>query len=352
MRAELRKMFSGTSTAGRIVAACLTLTACSDPETRIDELFADYDGAARPGAAVLVIRDGARELTKTYGVADIATKEPITEATNFRLASLSKQFTATAVLMLVDEGRFTLDSTLAEIFPASGDAAAPITVRQLLSHQSGLPDYEPLVPADGDQVHDADVLALMLATERLDFEPGSAYHYSNSGYAVLAMIVERVSGQRFADFLDERIFTPVGMAGTVAFERGVSKVPNRAFGYTVTETGVDFTDQSVWSAVLGDGGVYSSLDDLYRWDQALYRDELISAELKAAMLTPGLENYGFGWRIDSYDGERRYHHSGSTSGFRNFIQRFPDKRLTVVVLTNRAGPDVQPLAERVADLYL
>jgi CubicO group peptidase (beta-lactamase class C family) len=184
------------------------------------------------------------------------------------------------------------------------------------------------------------------------FEPGTAYHYSNSGYAVLAMIVEKLSAQSFPQFLQERIFLPLSMKHTLAFVDGESVVPNRAMGYTVSKEGTQLSDQSLYSAVLGDGGVYSSLDDLYRWDQALYSNSLLSAESLALMHTPDRENYGFGWRIDRYGGQLRYHHSGSTSGFRNFMQQFPEERLTVIVLTNRADPDVKPLAEQIGDLFL
>jgi len=337
-----------------LLSACAAaLAACGgDPGERVDELFAAYNDPSLPGAAVLVIKDGEKALVKTYGVTDIATKEPVGPSTNFRLASVTKQFTAMAILMLVDEGQLTLQTTLGELFPAANDYAKNITIQQILRHQSGMPDYEPLVPADGEQAHDVDVLRLMLGAEEGYFEPGSEYRYSNSGYAVLAMIVEKLSGQSFAEFLDARIFTPLGMEGTVAFQQDISTVPNRAYGYTVTDAGVDFTDQSAWSAVLGDGGVYSSLDDLYLWDQALYRDELISPALKEGMFTPTLEDYGYGWRIDEYEGSVRHHHSGSTSGFRNFIMRMPQEQLTVIVLTNRAEPDVRELAEQVADLYL
>ncbi|MDX1482644.1 MAG: serine hydrolase domain-containing protein [Woeseiaceae bacterium] len=336
-----------------IAVAFTAMSGCGrEPGAAVDEIFADYAGPSTPGAAVLVVRDGEKLLTRTYGVSDIATRTPITAATNFRLASVTKQFTAMAILMLIEEGSLTLDTTLGELFPDFHAYAQDITIRELLRHQSGLPDYEPMVPEGAEPVRDDDVLRLMLETKEGYFEPGSAYRYSNSGYAVLAMIVETLSGHSFAEFLDERIFTPLGMDNTVAFEKGVSSVPNRAYGYTVTDEGIEFTDQSRWSSVLGDGGVYSSLNDLYRWDQALYRDDLITADSKAQMLTPSLEDYGFGWRIDRFDGHLRYHHSGSTSGFRNFIQRFPEQRLTIIVLTNRAEPDVQPLAEEIAALYL
>lgn len=352
-------MISRHRIAGKISAFTLAVFAahllggCSkDPGLVVDELFEAYDGRDLPGAAVLVIRDGEKVLTRTYGAADIVTQEPIEPDTNFRLASLSKQFTAMAILKLVDDGKLTLDTTMAELFPDANDYARDVTVRHLLRHQSGLPDYEPMVPADGEQVHDADVLELMLTASQGYFEPGTEFLYSNSGYAVLAMIVDSLSDLSYAEFLAARIFEPLEMINTVAFEDGISTVENRAWGYTVTGDRVEFADQSVWSAVLGDGGIYSSLDDLYRWDQALYGDDLISPALKAEMWTPSLDNYGFGWWIDTYNGQRRFHHYGSTSGFRNFIQRFPDAGLTVIVLTNRAEPAVRPLAETIADLYL
>lgn len=334
--------------------ALLLVSGCaSTPEQRIDRLFSDYSGAGTPGAAVRVIRDGEVVLTRTYGAANLETGEPVTAATNFRLASISKQFTAMAVLMLVEQRRMTLDTVLLNVFQDFPDYGDDITIEHLLQHRSGIPDYEPLVPADApEQVRDADVLRLMMEADAGYFPSGSAYRYSNSGYAVLAMIVEEMSNLTFAEFLKERIFAPAGMRATVAFEQGISTVSNRALGYTVTDDGIELSDQSVYSAVLGDGGIYSSLDDLTIWDAALYTDKLLSAETKAQMFTPALEDYGFGWRIDRYSGFQRQHHSGSTSGFRNFLQRFPEEKLTVIVLTNRAEPDVAPLGEAIADLYL
>lgn len=337
-----------------LIASVAILSGCATSTVnRVDELFESYSGVGTPGAAVRVIKDGRIVLTRTYGIADVESGQPITPATNFRLASVSKQFTAMAILMLIEQRRMTLDTVLLQIyqdFPAYGD---DITIEHLLRHQSGLRDYEPMVPEGAtEQVHDADVLQMMLDAESGYFTPGSAYRYSNSGYAVLAMIVEEMSNMSFAQFLSRRIFEPLGMHNTVAYQEGVSTVPNRAIGYRVTADAVEWSDQSLYSAVLGDGGIYSSLDDLFHWDQALYEDDLISNEMKQRMLTPALENYGYGWRIDEYRGQRRYHHSGSTSGFRNFLQRFPDERLTVIVLTNRSEPDVAPLGEAVADLFL
>ena len=338
----------------RCLILVLFLAGCSsDSASKVDSLFSDYRTDNTPGAAVMVIRDGEPVLVRGYGWADVADDVRVEPATNFRLASVSKQFTATAVLMLVEEGKLDLDDSIREYFPAFPAFADDITIRHLLQHTSGIEDYEPIY---GDrfpeQILDRGVVDIISKTEGTYFPPGSEYRYSNSAYAVLAVLVEDLSGIAYPDFLQRRIFAPLEMNNTVAYRRGENEVVNRAFGYTVSKTTIESADQSAWSAVLGDGGIYSSVEDLLKWDQALYDGGLLSAELRAASLTPGLEDYGFGFRIDDYRGHRRYHHSGSTSGFRNFMQQFPDDRLSVIVLTNRAEPDVQPLAEKIADLYL
>jgi len=165
------------------------------------------------------------------------------------------------------------------------------------------------------------------------------------------MIVEKVAGKPFAQFLQENIFTPLGMTHSVAYRRDISQVVHRAYGYTVADS-VRLTDQSPTSAVLDDGVIYSSLEDLTRWDQALYGEKLISKKSLQRAFTPALENYGFGWRVDAYKGHFRVHHTGSTCGFCNVIQRFPEDKLTIVILTNRDGESVAPLADELADLYL
>lgn len=331
-----------------IVAGCNVNT-----DAEVDQLFQDYSGSGMPGASVMVIRDGQPILTKSYGLANVEQGVPVESSTNFRLASVTKQFTATSVLMLVDRGKLSLDDPIRQYFPEFPEFADGITIRNILQHTSGIQDYEPLY---GDlfplQVTDSGVVEIISKTEATMFPPGSEYSYSNSGYAILAVLIEKLSGRTFPEFLHDNIFVPLEMTKTVAFVDGVTTVPNRSFGYTVSNAGVDFSDQSAWSAVLGDGGIYSSVEDLFKWDQALYENGLVSADLRARSWTPGLETYGFGFRIDEYKGHKRYHHSGSTSGFRNHMQQFPADHLTIIILTNRADPDVQPLAEKVADLFL
>jgi CubicO group peptidase (beta-lactamase class C family) len=339
--------------AALLVSITLTGGCAGDNGDKVDELFADYAGTGQPGAAVLVVHDGLPVLTRVYGLADVERNIAITADTNFRLASLTKQFTAMCVLMLVDRGKLDLEQSISDVFPDFPQYGSRISIRNLLQHTSGLIDYEDFVPEDSPvQVSDRGVLDILQQQDTLYFDPGTQYRYSNSGYALLAMMVEEVSGQSFAEFLHDNIFSPLGMTGTVAHQDGISTVPNRAYGYTVDASGISGSDQSPWSAVLGDGGIYSSLNDLAKWDQALYTEQLVPAALFEQAITPKYEDYGFGWRNDEFHGQKRMHHSGSTSGFRNFIQRFPGRRLTVIALTNRRDPEVDPLAEAVARLYL
>jgi CubicO group peptidase (beta-lactamase class C family) len=311
--------------------------------TRFELLLSDYVGEDKPGACLLVRYRGADLFEDCYGMADLERGLRADPQTNFRLASLTKQLTATAVIQLVEAGKLGYEVTLTQIFPGFPDYGKRITVRHLLTHTSGLIDYESLLPeGQTEQVKDADVLRLMTEQDSTYFEPGSEFRYSNSAYALLAMATEQVSGQRFADFLADGIFTPLGMAHTVAHEEGVSTVYKRAYGYARTEDGWEFADQSPTSAVLGDGGVYSSLQDLGRWMQVVERRvTLIEPASLAQAFSPmrlssgDMTEYGFGWYIDEYKGNRRYRHSGSTRGFRNGVQRLPELDVTVVFLSNR-----------------
>ncbi len=337
-----------------VAVLAFVVAGCSmDDGDDVDRIFAAYRPAGTPGASVMVIRDGQIEDVRSYGVADLELGTLVSPATNFRLASVTKQFTATAILMLVEAGKLDLDDSVRKYFPEFPAFADEITIRQLLQHTSGIEDYEPLYGDQfPEQILDRGVVEIVSQTTGTYFPPGSQYRYSNSAYAILAVLVEDLSGQSFPRFLDENIFGPLGMSATLAYRRGENEVGHRALGYKLDRKTIEPADQSAWSAVLGDGGVYSSVMDLYKWDQALYDNNLLSKATWQQAWTPGLEDYGFGWRIDEYAGRQRLHHSGSTSGFRNFMQRFPDDRLTIIVLTNRAEPDVQPLAEQVADLYL
>ncbi|UNK50355.1 beta-lactamase family protein [Lysobacter sp. S4-A87] len=323
-------------------------------QERIDALMRQYDGPV-PSASVLVLRDGEAIVRRSYGLADLGSGTAADPTTNYRLASVSKQFTATSILLLAQDGRLRLDDPVRRWLPTLPDAADAVTVRHLLTHTSGLIDYEDVMDPDSQvQVHDADVLRLLETQYRTYFVPGSDYRYSNSGYALLALIVERASGQRYARFLHERIFQPLGMTATVAYEAGVSEVARRAYGYSFEQGRWQRTDQSSTSAVLGDGGIYSSIDDLARWDAALYDERLLRSQMLQEAFTPATATddpdvqYGYGWRIT---GETLWH-SGETIGFRNVIVRYPRQHLTVVVLTNRNDPEPYALARQIAGLAM
>ena len=324
----------------------------------LDSMFAEYWRPGHPGAVVLVVH-GDEVVVKSYGLAEIETTRAVTSGTNFRLASLSKQFTATAIMLLVADGKLRYDDSLANVLPGLPGWARGVTVRQLLHHTSGLPDYEEFVPdTQTAQVHDADVPRLIAQASGPKFAAGTKYDYSNTGYALLALIVERASGRRFADFLRERIFVPLGMTTTVAHEEGRSTVAQRAYGYTVTDSGIRRTDQSNTSAVLGDGGIYSSVNDLLKWERALTAHTLVSRDEQELAWTAGTlvgggsTEYGFGWFVNDGRGLKRLRHHGESRGFTNAILRYPERRLMVVVLTNRTGGAPWDIAQRIAELYL
>jgi CubicO group peptidase (beta-lactamase class C family) len=338
----------------------------------IDALIAPLVTGSSPGTAVLVRRGGETVHRRGYGAA-------IGERSNFRLASLTKQFTAAAVMLLARDGKLRYDDTLDRFFPRFPAYGRAVTVRQLLTHTSGLPDYEALM--DGGpwsaerQIQDAEVFQLLMRQKKGKFAGGTSWSYSNSGYVLLGLIVAKVSGEPLGGFLRRRIFEPLRMNGTVLHTAGRQDVPNRAYGHTRRGGGFERTDQSATSATQGDGGVYSNLVDLAKWDEALERHTLLSRDefapaLTAAVLSDGSAprwpveagednlnpgqpvSYGFGWFLDPYRGRRRMWHFGSTIGFRTAIHRFTGERLTVVVLCNRSDIDASALALQVAHLVL
>jgi CubicO group peptidase (beta-lactamase class C family) len=331
----------------------------NDKSAQVDALFQAYDGPNVPGASILVIKDGKVLFKKAYGSANLEDKIPSTTTTNYRLASVTKQFTAMAIMMLVERKKLSYDSTLTDIFPDFPSYGKQITIGHLLNHTSGLIDYEDVIPKEiTTALKDRQVLDLLRRQNSTYFPPGSKYQYSNSGYALLALIVEAASGDSFAAFLEKNIFKPLKMTDTVAYEQGISTVRNRAYGYEKQSNGFERKDQSLTSSVLGDGGIYSSVEELYEWDQALYTNKLVSPEaIKRAFTAGALINdkgagYGFGWFIDTYRGLKTVWHYGSTMGFRTAIERFPDQRFTVIVLVNRNESDAHKIARKIVDLYL
>ena len=341
-----------------LLTAALPLIA-ADFSGPIDALFKDYNQPGVPGASVIVIRDAKVVYSHAYGLADVEAKTAATTKTNYRLASCTKQFTAMCIMMLAERHKLNLDDRLTRFFPDYPAYGKDVTVRQLLTHTSGLRAYEDLMPKDQTaQLHDIDVLNLLKQATDTYVPPGMEYRYSNTGYAHLALIVEKASGMSFAAFLKKNIFGPLKMHETVAFEEGKSTVRNRAYGYSKKANAVERTDQSTTSAVLGDGGIYSSVDDLMLWDQALYTTKLVSDDMLHQAWTPSIlssgkqSNYGFGWELGEMHGVKTVRHSGSTVGFRTAILRIPEKKFTVIVLANRSEAKPVEIADAIASMIL
>jgi CubicO group peptidase (beta-lactamase class C family) len=340
----------------------LSHSAMSEPAmttAKLDALFTDYNGPNSPGACVMVIQNGKILVAKGYGLSDLEKTTACSTNTNFRLASVTKQFTAMAVMILAERKKLSLNERLTDFFPEFPEYGKAITVRHLLSHTSGLIDYEDVMPKGTEiPVLDRDVLRLLMQQEKTYFPPGSKYKYSNSGFALLAQIVEARSGNTFAHFLKKNIFEPLKMSNTLAYEQGVSAVPNRAYGYSAEGNGFKRTDQSLTSSVLGDGGIYSSVADMYQWDQALYTSKLVSPRMLKLAFTPQVETehpntgYGFGWMIGEYRGVKEIWHSGNTRGFSTRIARFPEKKFSVIILTNRNEANISDPPHKIADLFL
>jgi len=351
---------------------------------KVQRMLSAIGASDQPGVAVLVRKGGTTVLESEHGVRDLRSHLPIKADTNFRLASCTKQFTAMAIMLLVHDGRLKYDERLTEIFPEFPAYGRSITIRQLLNHTSGLPDYEALMEkieegrrhwSDSNQITDSEVLRLLESEQRGRFTAGAHWAYSNSGYVVLGLVIAKMSGTSFPDFLQQRIFKPLNMDSTIAYVRGMNTVSNRAYGHSVENGQLVDTDQSSTSATLGDGGIYSNLSDLAKWDDALAHSKLLSeTEMKEAFQPvrmpegalpswdsdPGDSDplggkpvaYGFGWFLDPYKSRFGMWHYGETVGFRSAIQRFTADHLTIVVLSNRSDADAISLSTQIADLFL
>lgn len=342
-----------------LLAAFLLFSCSTELDEKVNTILKDYQDPNMPGYSLLIAKDGDILLQKSNGLASIEIRSIITDSTNFRLASVTKEFTAFAIMILIDEGKLNFDTKLSEIFPKFPKYGDNITVKNLLQHTSGLIDYESVIPENQEeQLHDKDVLRLMMQQDSTYFETGTKHQYSNSGYAVLAMVVEKISGKSFPNFLKERIFEPLGMNSTIAFVEGKNLVKNRAFGYKIKNGKAVFADQNLTSAVLGDGGIYSNVYDMLKWENSLYTDKLLPKNMIELSQQRGVTSngetfdYGFGWRLEKLNDYEVVYHTGSTTGFRNIIYRIPSKKLVIIFLSNRDEGDTLQIARDLAELYL
>jgi len=312
-----------------------------------------------PGVAIAVVSRGTVVKARGYGLANVELKVPATDSSVFQSGSVGKQFTAAAVLLLVEDGKLGLDDPITKLLPEGDSVWGGITIRHLLTHTSGIHEYEEDDSSAVDMRHDygEDALVRLAAARPLDFAPGTHWRYSNTGFMLLGVVIHRVSGRFYGDVLADRVFRPLGMrTARVISEADI--VPNRAAGYRL----VDGTlKNQEWVApslnTTADGALHLTVHDLVAWDRALTEGRILRPESRAAMWTPatlqdgGSVEYGFGWGVAPYRGRRAVGHTGSWQGFKAMIQRFPDDSLTVILLANLAETLQRPIVYGVAGLY-
>src|SRR5579863_1269556 len=366
-------MFLAASACGSVQAQTLT--------SRLNKLLDDWKEKNAPGMAAMVIRNGQIEYRKVFGFANLESRTPITPDTQFLLASLTKQFTAMAIMILAERHKLQFDDSLAKFCPEFPAYARTITIRNLLNHTAGLTQYDDILgvkldenyfrssksPPAAHELTAAEVLQLLSRQEKLRFAPGDKFEYSDSAYVVLGQIIERVTGERYAEFLKETIFDPLEMRDTLVVDERKQQVPRLALGYTKRDGKWRDVTYSPENAVYGEDGIYSTINDLYKWDQALYTEKLVRRSTLEVAFTPGRNNegkeittdvlprpssYGFGWFISSLHGEKVVEHSGGWSGYATHILRVPSRQVTAIVLTNSSNGDVPDIAEQMAEIAL
>jgi D-alanyl-D-alanine carboxypeptidase len=347
------------------IAAAALLLLCASGSAKADEVD-DYAQAQMrqlhiPGLSVAVVREGRIAKSGGYGLANVELKAPVSEDTVFEIGSVTKQFTATAILMLVEEGKVGLDDKISKVLAGVPEAWSAVTVRHLLTHSSGIQNYLavpgfPDIHASGLS-HD-EITQLFFKRLTLEFQPGETWAYSNSGYLLLGNVIEKVSGKSYWEFLDERIFKPLGMTATRSSEPKAI-IPNRAAGYEWHDNKLENRPPLAENAYAA-GSIVSTVRDLAKWDAALYTGKLLKKSSldqawTASRVGGGATapfNYGFGWFVDTYHGHRVIAHSGGTPGFSSVIYRFVDDRLTVILLANHADRIIDHLAIDIAGLYV
>lgn len=329
------------------------------PAEQLDSLIKSKVKPGEPGVAVMVIKDGRALFNKAYGVADLSTGQPLRADTPFYIASIAKQFTAAAIIMLAEQGRLSYDDPLVKYFPEFKGFASTINLRQMLTHTSGLIDHLDVIKDKNAGWTNKDVVQLLLRENHVLFPPGEKWSYSNSGYVLLAMIVEKVTGEKFSAFLKKNIFEPLGMKRTFVLDEAGLNIPGRASAYRQANGRWEPSGYEAFTT--GAGGMYSTLEDLYKWDQSFYTEKLMKeSSLKLASAPATLNNgrptpYGFGW-LAEFAAKGRLANvwyvasHGNFKGFQSMIKRIPEKRFTAIIMSNRGELLIWP--EAIQDIFL
>lgn len=330
---------------------CIATPALAQDPERFDQVVRLQADAGGFTGAVLIGRDGQVVFDKGYGLANREWNIPNDGQTKYRLGSVTKQFTAAGIMLLVEKGQLDLDApikTYVEAAPAAWDA---ITLRHLLAHTSGIPNFTdfPEFAALNPLPATLDSLIARFRDKPLSFAPGEQFAYSNSGYILLSAIIEKASGQTYEAFITDRLLTPLGLKDT-GYDRHATILPRRAAGYAPSASGVVNAEYGDMSIPSGAGALYSTTHDLMKWNEALYGGKLLKAESLALMITPVLKDNGFGLFIRDEAGDRLIQHSGGIQGFNTYLAWDPETRSSIVVLGNLNGPGSDAVGNQLATL--
>jgi CubicO group peptidase (beta-lactamase class C family) len=341
----------------RIILALLLASSCFAQEkisnesvTRMEQIVQSYVPGKFMGT-VLVAQDGKIVLDKGYGFADLEWDIPNTPTTKFRLGSLTKQFTAASILLLEERGKLKVDDPVKKYMPDAPAAWDKITIFHLLTHTSGIQNFTGFPDYDSTQAIPTtpEKLVERFRNKPLEFEPGTKWNYSNSGYVLLGYLIEKISGQSYAEFLQQNIFTPLGMKDS-GYDSNSAIIAHRAAGYAPGKNGpvnAGFVDMSIpFSA----GALYSTTEDLLRWEQGLFGGKVLTPASLAKMTTPFKQDYAFGLGVSTNDGHKMIAHDGGIQGFNTFLAYFPDDKLVVAVLANLNGPFADQIARNLASV--
>jgi CubicO group peptidase (beta-lactamase class C family) len=329
--------------------------------TDADSLMTSIYPDDKPGAAIAVIKDGVVVFKKGYGIADLTSGKSIKTSTNFNICSLTKQFTAYGILKLAEERKLFLDDRINRYFPGfNPEVAGVVTIRNLLTHSSGIVDHYGYVDkALYKEFRDKDVLDAVSQVDSFYFQPGSGYRYSNTAYCLLALIIEKVSGLSFPEFIRENIFQPLKMERSDIIKPGF-RISERAFGYEPESGSFKISDagESLFFATQGDGGIYTSVDDYLKWIIAIQNGDVLNSglikEAQSVQFTIDQErdlSYGYGWFVAGSGENRIIYHTGSNGGFRTIVFMAPSKKYSVVIFSNRTDIDLEDLVREINEIY-
>jgi CubicO group peptidase (beta-lactamase class C family) len=342
----------------RLAIALILSTVClaqdkpqSEMVARMEQIVQSYVPTKQFMGTVLVSQNGKVLLDKGYGFANLEWQVPNTPTTKFRLGSITKQFTAASILLLEERGKLKVEDPVKKYMPDAPAAWDKVTIFHLLTHTSGIPSFTSFPDYESKQAQAMTPQQLVdwFKDKPLEFEPGSKWNYSNSGYVLLGYLIEKISGQSYADFVQQNIFTPLGMKDS-GYDSNSALIVHRAAGYSRGKDGPENAGFVNMTVPLSAGGLYSTTEDLLRWEEGLFGGKVLKPESLAKMTTPFKEDYAFGLGVGTQNGHKRINHNGGIQGFNTSLAYYPDDKLVVAVLANLNGPFADQLAGQLAQV--